>query len=154
MEVDSNFNAGYGGVLTRDGEVEMDACFMDGKTMDVGSVSGVQNIYHPISLARKVMEKTPYNFLGAKGAMKLAEDENFTFLKPGVLVSDIARVSLERWRNATGSGKFDVSFISHLKIKILRLLIIKTSRSAKATRSVQSLLTPMVTLQQAHQLVD
>jgi len=112
MEVDSNFNAGYGSVLTRDEEVEMDACFMDGKTMNVGSVSGVQNIYHPISLARKVMEKSQYNFLGAKGAMKFAEDEKFTFLKPGMLVTDLARASLERWRNATGSGKFDVSFIT------------------------------------------
>lgn len=108
MEVDSNFNAGYGGVLTREEEVEMDACFMNGSNMEVGAVTGVQNIYHPISLARKVMEKTPYNFLGAKGAMKLAQEEKFTFLKPGMLVTDVARASLERWKNATGAGKMDV----------------------------------------------
>lgn len=108
MEVDSNFNAGYGSVLTREEEVEMDACIMDGKTMNVGSITGVQDIYHPISLARKVMEKTPYNFLSSKGAMKLAKEEGFKFLKPGSLVSENAKISLDRWKNETGIGKFDV----------------------------------------------
>lgn len=108
MELDTEFNAGYGGVLTRDGEVEMDACMMDGKSMNVGAVTGVQNIYHPISLARVVMEKTPYNFLGSKGANSLAKSEGFQILKPGDLVSDYSRAGLERWKNATGNGKFDV----------------------------------------------
>lgn len=119
MEVNSNLNAGYGGVLTREEEVEMDACLMDGKTMNVGSVTGVQDIHHPISLARSVMEKTPYNFLSAKGAMKLAKDEGFTFVKPGMLVSENAKLSLERWKNANGIGKFDVNFKTDLFDKIV-----------------------------------
>lgn len=109
MEIDTEFNAGYGGVLTRDGEVEMDACIMDGKSMNVGAVTGVQNIYHPITLARTVMEKTPYNFLGSKGANSLAKNEGFNILKPGVLVSDYSKAALERWKNATGIEKFDVN---------------------------------------------
>lgn len=98
MELDSNFNAGYGSVLTRDGEVQMDACIMDGKTMKIGAVTGVQDIFHPITLARRVMEKTKFNFLGSKGAMELAAEEGFNFLKPGTLVTDYARNSYLRWK--------------------------------------------------------
>lgn len=83
---------------------------MDGRTMEVGAVTGVQDIYHPITLARRVMEKTAYNFLGATGAMELAESEGFKFLEPGTLVTDYARDSLARWMqnqalNATGKAE-------------------------------------------------
>lgn len=57
---------------------------MDGNTMKLGSITGIQDIWHPISLARKVMEKTSYNFLGSKGAMQLAINEGFQILKPGI----------------------------------------------------------------------
>jgi isoaspartyl peptidase/L-asparaginase-like protein (Ntn-hydrolase superfamily) len=90
----------------------MDACIMDGKSMKVGAVTAVQDIHHPISLARKVMEKTSYNFLGSKGAMDLARAEGFKFLKPGSLVTDYARESLERWKQNQAmntSAKSDVS---------------------------------------------
>lgn len=76
----------------------MDACIMDGQTMKVGSITGIQDIYHPITLARRVMEKTAYNFLGSKGAIELAKAEGFKFQKPGELVSDYARSALERWK--------------------------------------------------------
>lgn len=82
----------------------MDACIMDGRTMDVGAVTGVQDIYHPISLARKVMDKTAYNFLGAKGAMALAKAEGFQFLKPGTLVTDRAILGLQNWFNSQNSS--------------------------------------------------
>lgn len=39
------------------GEVEMDALVMDGKTLSSGAVSAVRNIANPIQLARLVMEK-------------------------------------------------------------------------------------------------
>lgn len=97
----------------RDEEVQMDACIMDGRTMEVGSITGIQDIYHPITLARKVMEKTPYNFLGSKGALELAKAEGFKFLKPGELVSDYARSALARWKEqqrVDPTGRPDVSF--------------------------------------------
>jgi L-asparaginase / beta-aspartyl-peptidase len=84
--------------LNSEGEVEMDASIMDGNTMKTGAVSGVQDIYHPITLARKVMDKTAYNFLGSKGAMQLAKDEGFNFLPKGTLVTQRAMDSLEEWR--------------------------------------------------------
>lgn len=102
MELDQYFNAGYGAVLTSEGTVEMDACVMNGKTMEVGSVTKVTDILHPISLARNVMEKIPYNFLGGEGAMKFAKEQGFQILPPGSLVSSYAIESLLEWKRAQG----------------------------------------------------
>lgn len=82
---------------------------MDGRSLDIGAVTAVQDIYHPITLARRVMDSTAYNFLGSKGAMELAKNEKFKFLKPGMLVTDYSRDALERWKqnqqqNATGKS--------------------------------------------------
>lgn len=40
-----------------EGEVELDAIIMDGRTLACGAVSSVKNIANPVSLARAVMEK-------------------------------------------------------------------------------------------------
>lgn len=48
---------GYGSTLNTDGEVELDAIIMDGRTLASGAVSCVKNIANPVSLARAVMEK-------------------------------------------------------------------------------------------------
>ena len=55
------FLLGTGSVLTSDGKIEMDAMIMEGETLRAGSVACVQNIAHPVSLARMVMEKVNYN---------------------------------------------------------------------------------------------
>lgn len=49
--------SGTGSVLTVDGTVEMDAVIMEGKSLRVGAVANVNNIAHPVSLARAVLEK-------------------------------------------------------------------------------------------------
>lgn len=48
---------GHGATLNVDGEVELDAIIMDGRTLASGAVSSVKNIANPVSLARAVMEK-------------------------------------------------------------------------------------------------
>ena len=48
---------GHGATLNADGEVELDAIIMDGRTLASGAVSSVKNIANPVSLARAVMEK-------------------------------------------------------------------------------------------------
>src|SRR3972149_1430691 len=47
LEEDPSFNAGYGSVLTEDGDVEMDAAVMDGNTMRAGAVAAVRLGPHP-----------------------------------------------------------------------------------------------------------
>jgi isoaspartyl peptidase/L-asparaginase-like protein (Ntn-hydrolase superfamily) len=53
---------------------------------------------HPITLARRVMEKTDYNFLSSNGAMEIARSEGFSFLPKGTLVTKRALDILEEWR--------------------------------------------------------
>ena len=48
MEDSPLFNAGKGAVLTAEGTIELDASFMDGKTLNAGAVSGVKKIKNPI----------------------------------------------------------------------------------------------------------
>jgi len=72
LEDNPIFNAGTGSVLTLDGKVEMDAAIMRGKTLEAGAVAGIQGVKNPISVARKVMEKTDHVLLSGEGAVKFA----------------------------------------------------------------------------------
>ncbi len=68
LEDDPLFNAARGAVFTADGKTELDAAIMDGATMRAGAVASVTHTRYPITLARAVMEKTPYVFLVGPGA--------------------------------------------------------------------------------------
>ncbi len=72
----NDMSVGYGGRPDREGKVTLDACIMDAE-MNAGSVSFMQNIKHPISVARRVMEKTPHVMLAGEGALKFAREEGF-----------------------------------------------------------------------------
>ncbi|MBT4708827.1 MAG: N(4)-(beta-N-acetylglucosaminyl)-L-asparaginase [Flavobacteriaceae bacterium] len=69
-------SVGYGGFPDREGIVTLDACIMD-KNSNCGSVSFLQNIKHPISVARLVMEQTPHVMLSGKGALDFAISKGF-----------------------------------------------------------------------------
>lgn len=120
MELDADFNAGYGSVLTTEKTVEMEASVMDGKTLKAGCVTGVVDIMHPISLARKVMEKTPHNFLGFHGANTFVKQQGIEILKPDALVTDQAMEALENWKEEqkTGNVKFAKTEIGHRKDEV------------------------------------
>ena len=68
LEDDPLFNAGHGAVFTAEGKNELDSSIMDGATLRAGSVAGVTRTRHPISLARAVMEKSPYVMMIGPGA--------------------------------------------------------------------------------------
>ncbi len=73
LEDNPVFDAGTGSFLNRDGQVEMDACFMDGKTLQAGAVAGVQHVKNPICLARRVLDSDA-TFLIAHGAERFAQE--------------------------------------------------------------------------------
>ncbi|NOT74265.1 MAG: N(4)-(beta-N-acetylglucosaminyl)-L-asparaginase [Cyclobacteriaceae bacterium] len=76
---------GLGGAPDRDGHVTLDACIMD-EFSNCGSVAGLEHIVHPISVARKVMEKTPHVMLIGDGALQFALANGFkkeNLLTPG-----------------------------------------------------------------------
>ncbi|MBV6443057.1 MAG: glycosylasparaginase [Haliscomenobacteraceae bacterium CHB4] len=87
-------SVGYGGLPDRDGNVTLDACIMD-EFGNAGSVSFLQHIMHPISVARRVMEKTPHVMLVGEGALQFALNEGF---KKENLLTDNARKAWEDWK--------------------------------------------------------
>jgi beta-aspartyl-peptidase (threonine type) len=98
MEDDEAFNAGYGSVLNLDGNVEMDASIMIGATLNSGAVTVVKDIAHPITLARRVMEKTPHFLLAGEGANRFAKEQGFPTVPAGALVSKYAEEALENFK--------------------------------------------------------
>lgn len=93
-------SVGYGGNPDRDGNVTLDACIMDEKG-NAGSVTFLQNIMHPISVARKVMEKTPHVLLSGEGALRFALSEGF---KKENLLTEAAQ---KRWKEWLETSKYN-----------------------------------------------
>lgn len=73
LEDDPDLNAGYGSVLNRRGQVELDAGLADGTRGRFGGVAGVA-VRHPITLARRVLENTPHVLLIGEAALEVAGD--------------------------------------------------------------------------------
>ncbi len=73
MEDSPLFNAGKGAVYNSDGNQEMDASIMDGKTLNTGAVAGVNHIKNPILAARVVMDSSKHVLLSGKGAEIMAK---------------------------------------------------------------------------------
>ena len=72
----NNATVGIGGFPDRDGFVTLDACIMD-HNENCGSVAFLQDIMHPISVARKVMDDTPHVMLVGEGAKQFALEKGF-----------------------------------------------------------------------------
>jgi N4-(beta-N-acetylglucosaminyl)-L-asparaginase len=78
----------------RDGHVTLDASIMD-EHGNAGSVCFLERIKHPISVARRVMEKTPHVMLAGSGAQQFAVEQGFT-LEPDKLSED-AQKAYKEW---------------------------------------------------------
>ncbi len=87
LENNSSFNAGRGAVLTEDGQVELDASIMDGKTNGCGAVAGVRRVKNPISLARLVMSETKHVLLVGEGADEFAAEQAVPLVEPDYFLS-------------------------------------------------------------------
>ena len=90
-------SVGLGGLPDRTGIVTLDACIMD-KNNDCGSVSFLQNIKNPISVARLVMEKTPHIMLSGKGAYDFAIEQGF---KSQNLLTKKSKEAWEKWKKSS-----------------------------------------------------
>lgn len=97
-EADPNdTSVGYGGYPDRDGHVTLDACIMD-HLGNAGSVTFLEGIMHPISVARAVMEKTPHVMLSGAGALKFALDQGF---KVENLLTESSKKAWEEWKKVS-----------------------------------------------------
>jgi N4-(beta-N-acetylglucosaminyl)-L-asparaginase len=93
-ESSMNCCVGLGANPDRDGYVTLDASIMDHQ-WNCGSVGFIERIKHPISVARRVMEKTPHVMLVGVGAQEFAVAEGFP-LEPAGLSED-AKKSYDQW---------------------------------------------------------
>ena len=93
-EAEQSCCVGLGANPDRDGFVTLDACIMDHQ-FNCGSVAFLERIKHPISVARKVMEKTPHVMLVGEGAQQFAVAEGFPLEEQKL--SEDAKKSYEEW---------------------------------------------------------
>jgi N4-(beta-N-acetylglucosaminyl)-L-asparaginase len=70
-------SVGYNGGPNEDGVVQLDASIMDGRNHRAGAVGALEGIKNPISVARKVMDKTNHVLLVGAGALKFAKKMGF-----------------------------------------------------------------------------
>ena len=93
LEADEkNIYIGIGSLPDETGKVTLDSCVMDSNG-NCGSVAFLQNIVHPVSVARKVMEETKHVMLVGEGARKFAISKGF---KQRNLLTKESR---KAWRN-------------------------------------------------------
>lgn len=85
---------GKGGLPDSDGKVTLDACIMD-PNGNCGAVACLQDIPYAVSVARKVMEKTPHVMLSGEGAKAFALTQGFS---PENLLTDASKKAWEEWK--------------------------------------------------------
>lgn len=90
---ESNSSVGYGGLPDRDGRVTLDACIM-GWNGDIGAVCALEDIVHAVSVARRVMERTPHTMLVGEGARTFAVEQGF---EPQNLLTPRAEAAWRDW---------------------------------------------------------
>ncbi|MBS1904447.1 MAG: isoaspartyl peptidase/L-asparaginase [Bacteroidetes bacterium] len=89
-------SVGKGGLPDELGIVTLDASIMD-HDGSCGSVAFVRSYLHPVSIARRVMEKTSHVMLAGAGAERFAEEEE---MERDELLTAAAKTLYETWRRA------------------------------------------------------
>ncbi len=74
-------SVGLSGAPNAAGVSQLDACIMLGPGHKAGSVAGLEGIKHPISAARRVMEKTKHVMLVGEGARMFALEQGLESVK-------------------------------------------------------------------------
>jgi beta-aspartyl-peptidase (threonine type) len=85
LEDDPTFNAGYGSALNEDGQVEMCSALMEGENFNVGGVSVIQGVRHPISVARAMLNEDSV-LISGPGARRFAEQKRLEVCDPMDLI--------------------------------------------------------------------
>jgi beta-aspartyl-peptidase (threonine type) len=99
LEGDPTFNAGRGSCLNALGEIELDALIMDGSSLNLGAVAAIQNVLHPIAVARMVMERTEHCLLVGPAAQSFAHQMGVRLEDPHELMTARERVFYAKVRS-------------------------------------------------------
>ncbi|MBM4014549.1 MAG: N(4)-(beta-N-acetylglucosaminyl)-L-asparaginase [Planctomycetes bacterium] len=101
-EASGNESVGLTGLPNAAGVAQLDACIMEGVGHRAGSVAALEGIRHPISAARRVMEKTPHVMLVGEGARRFALEEGLESLDAAALAEAAAKNAA--WWQARPAG--------------------------------------------------
>ena len=97
-----NASVGLGGIPAANGKVQLDACIMNGPDHNAGAVAGVEDILHPISVARKVMEDTIHVMLVGDGARQFALENGF---QKADLLTEAQKKNYQSYLEKKAAGK-------------------------------------------------
>ncbi|HTK80794.1 MAG TPA: isoaspartyl peptidase/L-asparaginase [Bacteroidota bacterium] len=103
LEDDGAFDAGSGSHLNADGEIELDASIMNGKSLRCGATAAVHRIKNPISLARRIMDDSEHILLVGKGAEQFAAENGISLCDADHLISARER---QAWQAAKGQPHY------------------------------------------------
>ena len=107
LEDCGRFDAGRGAYRNVDGDYDLDASIMDGRTGAAGAAAHVHRVKNTIKLARAVMERTPHVLLVADGAERFARDAGLEFVADDYFVSTDAPATSTRPTGTVGAVALD-----------------------------------------------
>jgi isoaspartyl peptidase/L-asparaginase-like protein (Ntn-hydrolase superfamily) len=118
-EDSGNLSVGLSGKPNAAGYAQLDASIMHGPGHQAGSVAALEGIVHPISAARRVMEKTPHVMLAGAGARAFALKEGLQ----SISVEENAARNEAWWnqRQPTAVNPREVNVDNHDTITLLVL---------------------------------
>lgn len=87
-------SVGNGGLPNIDGQVQLDAAYMDGKTLNFGGVIEVENVASAIEVAASLCGNHCNCLLAGKGAEAYAQREGFAFS------NHLTKASKQQWEQA------------------------------------------------------
>ena len=97
------FNAGIGSVFTADETHELDACVMDGNSLQAGAVAGVKRLRNPVLAARLVLENSPHVMLISEGAEAFAQTQGVELVDNSLFSTD---ARFQQLIEARSNGEF------------------------------------------------
>ena len=108
---------GLGGLPDREGHVTLDACIM-GPDGQCGSVAFLEDILHPVTVARRIMEETPHVMLVGRGARDFALEQGFESVS---LLTPEAEAEWRAWQAQPEEVAIKIDASNHDTIGLLAL---------------------------------
>lgn len=127
---------GRGSVPNTDGELELDAAIMEGDNLQSGAVCSLRGILPAISVARRVMDKTPHMMLAGEQARRFAIEQGF---KPQNLMTTDAIQRYEKYLEDHGLANKYVHTIDDDAHDTITMLGIEDGKRALAASSTSGL---------------
>ncbi|MEK6525621.1 MAG: isoaspartyl peptidase/L-asparaginase family protein [Nitrospirota bacterium] len=116
LEASGLFNAGTGSRLQLDGVRRMDASIMEGRTLRAGAVAAIEQVRHPITAARLVMEKTAHVLLVGGPATRFARRCKLERLPPPTYAQQTASRAMIRSQGRTqGPSRMTLNLYENMK---------------------------------------